>query len=248
MMKQIFAIYKEISAIAQNEKGSAIVIALITLVAMTILGIIASMISQTETQIATNDMLYKKAFYSADGGAEITRELIEQSLGCPEGFPDAVLTPSTYGKDGNVLDLNKFGTNGTILQVTDPAFAYQDGEYLGPGSALVASVDDNGDGINNFPADDERDLRFVDPPYTTLDDADGTPHTNVVAFGDTKLSTGSAIQMAAGYSGKGKGAGGGGAQIVYQIHSAHEYRARGSLSYIMVEYRHMIGQEGECQY
>lgn len=122
--------------------------------------------------------------------------------------------------------------------MTDNDFAYQEDD---------ASVDDNGNAIADYPADDERDIWFVGPGYA-LNDNDGTPHTNVVAFGVTELSTGSAIQMAAGYEGKGKGAGAAGGQIVYDIHSRHEYRARQANSHIMTEYRHVIGQEGDCPY
>jgi hypothetical protein len=210
------------AALLSNERGSAIVIALLTLVALTILGIIASTSSRIETWITTGDVLHKRAFYSADGGVEITREFIEQNLSCPGGFSD----------------LNAVNTLLTNIRVTDADFAYQEDE---------ASVDDNANGVEDFPADDERDIWFVDPGYALAAD-DGTPHTNTVAFGDTQLSTGSAIQMASGYEGKGKGAGAAGGEIVYEIHSRHEYRARGANSYIMAEYRHLIGQEGSCPY
>ncbi len=230
-MKPACIQFKKTAAVLfQNEKGSAIVVALLTLVALTILGIIASTTSRIETQIATHDVLYKKAFYEADGGTEIAREFVEQNLSCPGGFSDLTAVNGGLGSAGDLKV--------TRIRVTDPDFAYQEDE---------ADVDDNGNGIADYPADDERDLWFVGPG-NPLEANDGTPHTNVVAFGVTELSTGSAIQMAAGYEGKGKGAGGAGGQIVYEIHSRHEYRARQSDSHIMTEYRHLIGQEGDCQY
>jgi len=47
------------------------------------------------------------------------------------------------------------------------------------------------------------------------------PHTNLRIGGNPELSTGSAIQMAAGYEGIGKGTAGGGGKIVYDIWSQH---------------------------
>lgn len=222
-MNRIRTTLNRLKQMVRKEKGSvAIVIALLTLVVVTILGIMASTSSRIETQIATNDVLYKRAFYSADGGTEITREMIEQNLSCSGGFPSSALTSGE-------LVLGS-GTDETKLRVVDPAFAYESSAPSNP-----------------FPNDSQRDLWLVGPGYTLSSD-DATPHTNVVAFGQTSLSIGSAIQMAAGYEGKGKGAGGAGAEIDYEIHSRHEYRARNSDSYIMVEYRHLIGMEGDCQF
>lgn len=61
------------------------------------------------------------------------------------------------------------------------------------------------------------------PPFAIYDayyGGNGT-RTNLKVGGNTELSTGSAIQMAAGYEGVGKGAAGGGGKIVYDIWSQH---------------------------
>jgi Tfp pilus assembly protein PilX len=71
--------------------------------------------------------------------------------------------------------------------------------------------------------------------------------TNLSIYGSTQLSTGSAIQMVAGYEGKGKGAGSGGAYIIYKVYSKHEGRDN-SRSMVISQWRHMIGQEGACNY
>ncbi len=67
----------------------------------------------------------------------------------------------------------------------------------------------------NMPDDNNRDA-FFPRNYAGND-----PHTNLTAGGNPELSTGSAIQMAAGYEGIGKGVAGGGATIVYDIWSQH---------------------------
>jgi len=74
---------------------------------------------------------------------------------------------------------------------------------------------------------------------------DTLPHTNLSIYGVTQLSTGSAIQMSAGYEGKGKGAGAGGAYIVYRVYSQHKGIGN-SQAEIMSQWRHLVGQEGAC--
>jgi len=90
------------------------------------------------------------------------------------------------------------------------------------------------------PSDGDRDL-FFPANYGTA------PHTNLNIGGNTVLSSGSAIQMVAGYEGKGKGAGGGGGYIMYNIFSQHRGIV-GSESVIKILWRHVIGQEGGCNY
>ena len=61
------------------------------------------------------------------------------------------------------------------------------------------------------------------PPFTASDayyGGNGT-RTNLRVGGNPELSTGSAIQMAAGYERSAKGAAGGGGEIVYDIWSQH---------------------------
>lgn len=90
------------------------------------------------------------------------------------------------------------------------------------------------------PSDTSRDIYF---PY----DYGNGPHTNITIGGSTVYGKGSALQMAAGYEGKGKGAAGGGANILYDIHTQHQGR-RKSVSEVKIQWRHLIGQEEECKY
>ena len=58
-------------------------------------------------------------------------------------------------------------------------------------------------------------------------------------YGNTRLSTGSALQIAAGYDGMGKGLAGGGAQIVYEIRSLAEGPAQ-SIARIWLRWLQLI--------
>ena len=91
---------------------------------------------------------------------------------------------------------------------------------------------------SDYPSDAVRDIRI---------NRTASAYTNLSIYGSTQLSTGSAIQMVSGYEGKGKGAGSGGAHIIYNVYSKHMGRDN-SRSMVMTQWRHMIGQEGACNY
>ena len=87
----------------------------------------------------------------------------------------------------------------------------------------------------DFPSDTERDV--------LINNAAGT-HTTLSIFGATALGIGGAIEMAAGYEGKGKGAAGGGVSLLYSQHLG----LADSESVVAIEWRHNIGSEGTCMY
>jgi Tfp pilus assembly protein PilX len=94
---------------------------------------------------------------------------------------------------------------------------------------------------NDPPTDASRDLYFPEG-YTA-----GQPHTNVTIGGQTEMTTGSALQMAAGYEGKGKGIGAGGTHLLYDVYAQHlDFNNAESL--VHVQWRHTVGQEGDCNY
>ncbi|MFC1837405.1 hypothetical protein ACFLYW_01830, partial [Thermodesulfobacteriota bacterium] len=63
----------------------------------------------------------------------------------------------------------------------------------------------------------------------------------------TRFSTGSAIQMAAGYEGLGKGSAGGGASIIYDVY-AMRYGERNSAALHYIQWIHKLGLGGTCNY
>jgi type IV pilus assembly protein PilX len=62
-----------------NERGYVIIAALMILALLTIIGVSASHISTTEVQIATNELLYERAFYTAEAGLSRLRQLLKTS-------------------------------------------------------------------------------------------------------------------------------------------------------------------------
>jgi len=95
------------------------------------------------------------------------------------------------------------------------------------------------------PSDTSRDAYF----FYDSNDTGGTqlPHTNITVGGIVESATGTALQMAAGYEGRGKGMAAGGAYINYDVFSQH-IGNRQSESIVEIEWRHVIGFEGNCKY
>jgi len=91
------------------------------------------------------------------------------------------------------------------------------------------------------PSDADRDIRMP-----LLKDSDDTrPHTNIVVGGTTGFGTGSALQIAAGYEGKGKSTAGGGAFMTFDQMVQHrgDFNAEACVT---TQWRHILGTEGTC--
>ena len=92
---------------------------------------------------------------------------------------------------------------------------------------------------NRVPSDADRDIRIP------IGNNDAVPHTNIVVGGVTEFGTGSALQIAAGYEGKGKSTSGGGAFMVFDQMVQHRGNFNAEAC-ITTQWRHVIGTEGTC--
>jgi len=180
-------------SIVTNKRGSALVVALLMLVVLTLIGISATTTTTFELQIAGNDKLFKRAFYSADGATEMGGELIEQNI-----------EDRDWEKVDGSGDLSPAG-----VDIDNTSNFY----YRGNVKIAHQNPYMNRQPVENgTPSDANRDAVYP------RDATDGIPpYTNIKAVGNTTLSTGSAVQLIAGYEGKGKGAAGGGAWITYDV-------------------------------
>jgi Tfp pilus assembly protein PilX len=66
--------------VIMNDRGSALVIGLLTLALLSLLGSASTTTSRTEIQIAGNDKAYKEAFYTAEVGLTAGEMVVEQLL------------------------------------------------------------------------------------------------------------------------------------------------------------------------
>lgn len=85
---------------------------------------------------------------------------------------------------------------------------------------------------SSMPTDQNRDAYFPNN-YTA-----NNPHTNLTITGNAMLSTGSALQMCAGYEGIGKGSAGGGGHTAYDIWSRYNGISNSDAT-IRLQWRHV---------
>ena len=197
-------------SLLNNQRGSALIVALLMLVVLTLIGISATTTTTFELQISGNDKLYKRSFFAADGGTAAGSELVEQSIEERDWTDDSTR--------GNVAILN--------------------GDFY-----LNRDTDA---GIDPIPSDNPPNLDAVIPLSAIVDTTaspfvldTSVPHTNLKIVGNSQLSSGSAVQLASGYEGKGKGAGGGGAWIIFDVRAQHR-DVRDTSVMVRLGWRHVM--------
>ena len=67
----------KIKYLLENENGSVMVVAIMILVLLTIVGMAAMNTSTTESQLATNTLLYERSFYAAEAGFEHAKGVLK---------------------------------------------------------------------------------------------------------------------------------------------------------------------------
>jgi hypothetical protein len=228
-----------------NEEGFVLVTGLMILLILTLLGLAATTNTTIELQIAGNDRLHKQTLYQAEGGAIMGTEILEQNFNCSTGFT------KNSGSAGGVNWVNVEGTIRAFERLTD-----RDTDNPGEMNSIAfwRNVDLNPvESPASFYIGDitEADVAY---PIANLDPngdgnpADDLPDTGYLYIaGETTMLPGGALQMAAGYEGKGKGAGGGGVAKIMDIYSQYK-GALNSESIILFGWRHLVGSEGDCIY
>jgi hypothetical protein len=87
-------------AIVGNQDGSAIVIALVVLAAVTVIGVTSSNISITELFVSGNDVVKKASFFNSDAGVFVAPKVISRSIDDRQ-TPAALSPPFTFVDTGD---------------------------------------------------------------------------------------------------------------------------------------------------
>lgn len=215
-----------IENITRNEEGYALVVALMIMAILSLIGVFGINTSIIEQQIAGNEWNAKRTFYHADGGASLGSELLEQSFACAEGFNGGIGSQAVIENTVLVREREIHPDEFNNLRL-----------WINPKL--------NSDDIRDFIADpDIFDAAF---PSNAGGDLPGFDVGYLYFGGETRILPGGALQMAAGYEGKGKSAGQGGSAKEFDIYSQFLGPKR-SESIIVTGWRHLIGSEGNCLY
>jgi len=97
-------------------------------------------------------------------------------------------------------------------------------------TSFYANEEDTATPENNIPTATNRDVQIPNV---------GGEDVNLRIYGNTRLSTGNALQLAAGYEGKGQSISGGGATIVYDIRSFAS-GPRNEQARVLLRWRHLL--------
>lgn len=202
----------------RNEQGFVLVTALLIMLVLTIIGIVTTTNTSTELQIAGNDKVHHKTFYESEAGAMLGTEILEQAFNCSMGFT---------ANSGSNRDLPAPATIRVYARGT-------------PVDLIL---------WNNDPpaAADIGDITTADVAYPIANLGTGVEAGYMYMGGSTTMLPGGALQMAAGYEGKGKSAAQGGVAKNFDIYSQFNGLVD-SQSIILFGWRHLVGSEGTCIY
>lgn len=223
----------------RNEQGFVLVTGLLTLVVLTFLGLAATTNTSIELKIAGNDRLNQENFYDAEGTLILGTEILEQNFNCGTGFSKNSAT------SGDTAVNEPAATKYSLLENQIRAY-------------------DQGNAIAFWRNPQPREWNQTDtPPWTyhrdVYDPADADaiyPAANIATGVDvgylymggfSEMLPGGALQMAAGYEGKGKGSASGGVAKIIDIYSVYN-GALNSQTCVVMGWRHLIGSEGDCIY
>jgi hypothetical protein len=123
----------------RNEKGSALITAVLILMVVTVIGIVASRTANMELQIATHDKVHKMTWFATDAVCELSAELIEQNIE-QRGFGSEP-TPFAYGasEDLTVYTSELFmNTEGPTCASNVPEEDNRDVALVGLGQSAVS--------------------------------------------------------------------------------------------------------------
>lgn len=234
-----------------NEEGFVLVTGLLILLILTMLGITATRNTSLELQIAGNDRLHKETFYSAEGGAILGAEILEQNFFCDTGFtptgtasiitgdPPATSTTAIADIEGQIRVFNRRMDRADSGSPMNNLAFYQNLDFPAVTTDPSFYVGDITEADVAYPKDN------LDPGGNPDNDLPGTNYLYIA--GRSEMLPGGALQMAAGYEGKGKGAASGGVAKIMDIYSQH----RGPLnseSIILLSWRHLTDTVGTCRY
>jgi hypothetical protein len=237
----------------RNEQGFVLVTGLLTLVVLTFLGLAATSNTSIELKIAGNDRLNQENFYDAEGTLILGTEILEQNFNCSTGF-------GTDGTTADVPDMNE-PRNKSYAQLTNQVRAYEQENGLPPaipeknGMAFWQNPqprewDESTNTIINY-----RDIYDPDDADAIFANTDKDPNALASGInvgylylgGFAEMLPGGALQMAAGYEGKGKGSASGGVARIVDIYSIYNGELN-SQTCVVMGWRHLVGSEGDCIY
>lgn len=213
-----------------SQQGFVLVGALLIMLLLVLIGISATTSTNLELQIATAERAHSETFYHADSGLEIASALVEENTSCPEGF---LAGPAGDRWIGPIQVYNL---------ANDPFIPFWQNNI--PNNAAILAFLNNPTGAADGSTAPQADFSLTNLYPWIFPDPDRGTHVRL--GGQTAVSPGAALQMAAGYVGLGKAAASGGTSLLYDIYVQHQ-GLQNSQTALHIQWRHVVGREGPCR-
>jgi len=205
-----------------NERGMALILAVVTLVVLTVIGIAALTSTNTDLKVVQAEKAFNVSLYNADAGVTVTAEVLEEAIALRYGDSQ---NNSSYKTSGDLVHLmhGYFWDESAVKNASAMSSA-------GLSRTYITWPYDYYDDQNNVVAyaqaahnhDEDVDPGALNPTkgydlkvtITLGGGARVNAQVDVDYIGLEQLAGGSSL-MAMGYEGVGKGMAGGGAKRVY---------------------------------
>ncbi|MDH3346831.1 MAG: PilX N-terminal domain-containing pilus assembly protein [Desulfobulbaceae bacterium] len=211
---------KQLKDTMSGEEGFVLVLSLVIMGVLVIIGSAAMQTAIFEQDIAGNDARQRQAFYRSDAGLDIASEVLEQELACK----GELTTGFNLAADNTGAFVGEEKVY--VFNTSNPLWLHEGGDSVIP-DISTSTVD-------------------MVYPYGRNDDGSVTIMT---INGTSTPIIGGALQMGAGYMGKGRGAASGGTQKTYYIYSKHVGATGTNINATtMAQWRHVVGSGGGCIY
>ncbi|HVO84541.1 MAG TPA: hypothetical protein VMU60_08955 [Syntrophobacteria bacterium] len=221
----VAAINRELRNLTTNERGMALILAVVTLVVLTVIGIAALSSTNTDLKVVQAEKAYNVSLYNADAGTTVAGEVLEEAIALRYGSSQNNSSYKTSGDLVHIMDgafwdetmvynqtaMSGAGLSGSrLLYVAWPYDYYNDqNNSLAYAQAAHNHDEDVDPGALN--ADKGYDLKVT---MTLGGGAKVSASVDVDYLKMEQLAGGSNL-MAMGYEGMGKGIAGGGAKRIY---------------------------------
>jgi hypothetical protein len=206
-----------------EDYGMALIVAVVMLVALTVIGIAALTMTNVGLKMAAGEKAFNVSLYNADAGASVTVEVLEEAIllrGLPKGsFKNTntriVVNDGAFWDEPMVYDRAAMTSAGlSRTYVTWPYDYYDDKKKENPAGGYrnygksAHNHDEDYDGVETR---DTYDLKF-DVPMGNGVAAKGGVDVDYLQMEET---LGSSTLAGMGYDGRARGVAGGGAKRVY---------------------------------
>jgi hypothetical protein len=232
--------WRSLKGLMASQQGMALIVAVITLVVLTVIGIAALTSTDVELKVARGEKAFNIALYNAEASISVTGEVLEEAIarrGLPAGAykGSAEIQVNDGGFWGEQMVYDK-----TNIQAAYPSPPFAPNRNWASWPRDYYNDQTGNAQYNSDPSNDE-DSANVDLTLNLPLGSGGNVQANVdVDYLGFETLPGGSMLMAMGYEGVGKGLAGGGAKRIYGFACRGNGPVSGTRVRVYVTYDHIL--------